>query len=314
MPEPAAFDAFVAPARRRPQVWRLCLGCVLMAAVALLWVAATFGGIVLAAGPDRAAALLRGMLSPETPTGTLLLLSTFLGMALAPVLAARLLHGRGPATLFGPAARTVRHFGVAVGVVAVVYGLSTLLWSAGFDPERGLGLDLWLRLLPLSLLLVLIQTGAEEMIFRGYLMQQVAARLPWRLAYLGLPAMLFAALHFDPATMGPTAWLVVCSAFLFGLAAADLTQVTGSLGAAWGLHFANNALAILLVATQGSITGLALYVTPYRADEADVTAPLILVDLLTLALVWALLRWRLGRSLHHLRPGRIPPQSERDER
>lgn len=294
MPDPAAFEAFLAPARRRPQVWRLLLGCVLMAAVALLWIAGTFGGIAALAGPGRAAEVMRRMLPPDTPAGTLLLLSTFFGMALAPVLAARLLHGRGPATLFGPPARVARHFGAAFATVAALYGLSVLLWSAGFDPEPNLGAGLWLRLLPLSLLLVLVQTAAEEMIFRGYLMQQIAVRLPWRVAYLGLPAVLFGALHFDPATMGSTAWLVVGSATLFGLAAADLTRVTGSLGAAWGLHFANNALAILFVATKGSITGLALYVTPYGADEAGVTAPLILVDLLALGLVWALLRWRLG--------------------
>ncbi len=296
MPMPPAFDNFVAPARARPQLWRLVLGLVLMAAVFVLVAGAAAGALVLVLGRAEAGAMLRRMLDPVTPLGTILLLSTFVGMALAPVAAARLLHGRGAATLFGPARRTARHFALAAGLVVALYTVSLLAWTIGFAPERNLAPGLWLLLLPLGLLLVLIQTGAEEMVFRGYLMQQLAARFPHPAIYMGLPAVLFGVLHFDPLTMAANAWLVVASAGLFGLAAADLTRVTGSLGAAWGLHFANNCVAILVVATQGTITGLALYVTPYSAGEVTVTAPLILMDMAALALLWAVLRWRLARA------------------
>lgn len=296
MPFPPAFERYVAPARARPAIWRLALGVAVMLATILLVSAAMAGGLVVALGRERAGALLRQITEPATPTGTLLLLASFVAMAAAPVVAARLLHGRGPGSLIGPGARTVRHFAAAAGLVAALYGLSMLLWSTGFEAERNLAPGLWLRLLPLGLLLVLVQTGAEEAIFRGYLLQQLAARFAHPLAWLVLPALLFGVLHFDPLTMGANAWAVVASATLFGLAAADLMRATGSLGAAWGLHFANNCVAILGVGTKGSITGLALYVTPYTVDEVAVTAPLILADLVTLALVWALLRWRLGRA------------------
>lgn len=291
---PPAFEAFVAPARARPQLWRLILGVVLMAAVFALVSLAAAGGLVVVLGRAEAGEILRLMLDPVAPLGTILLLSTFLGMALAPVAAARLLHGRAAATLFGPRGRTMRHFALAAALVAGLYALSILGWMAGFAPQPNLAPGLWLLLLPLGLLLVLIQTGAEEMVFRGYLMQQLAARFPHPVVFMGVPAALFGVLHFDPLTMGANAWLVVASATVFGLAAADLTRVSGSLGAAWGLHFANNCVAILVVATQGTITGLALYVTPYSVEEAAVTGPLILVDLATLVLLWAVLRWRIG--------------------
>lgn len=296
MPLPPAFDRFVAPARARPQIWRLLLGLVVMALTFAAALAAGAGVLAWTLGGAAAGTLLRRILEPVSPEGTVLLLASFVGLALAPVVAARLLHGRGAGSLFGPAGRTLRHFGLAAGLVAALYALSLLAWLTGFAPERNLAPELWLRLLPLGLVLVLIQTGAEEMVFRGYLMQQLAARFPHPAVYLVLPAALFGALHFDPLTMGANAWLVVASAALFGLAAADLTRLTGSLGAAWGLHFANNCVAILVIATQGTITGLALYVTPYSAAEVTVTAPLVLADLATLALLWAILRWRLGRG------------------
>lgn len=295
MPMSAAFDAFVAPARHRPQLWRLLLGCVLMTAVALLWIGATFGALAAIGGGERAGELLSEILTPDGPAGALLLLSTFGGMALGPALAVRLLHGRSAASLLGPRGRLVRDFGVAFGVVCLLYGLSLLFWTSGFDPRANLESSLWLRLLPFSLLLLLVQTGAEEAIFRGYLQQQLAARLPYPAIYILVPSIAFGALHFDPETMGAANWVVVFSAIVFGVAAADLTRVTGSLGAAWGLHFANNAFAVLLLATDGTITGLALYVTPYEVSDAALTVPLILADLVTLLAVWGGLRWALAR-------------------
>jgi len=216
-------------------------------------------------------------------------------MALAPVAAARMLHGRGPGTLFGPRGRLLRDFGRAVLVVVVLYTFSLLALSQGMPPEPNLAPRLWATLLPLSVGLVLIQTGAEELIFRGYLMQQIAARVPWRLAYLVIPSVIFGALHYDPTTAGDNAWLIALSATAFGLAAADLTYATGSLGAAWGLHFANNCAALLIVATKGTITGLALYVTPYAADDLEVTSTLVVMDLAGVVVIWGLLRWWLRR-------------------
>ncbi|SFH09392.1 hypothetical protein SAMN04488020_106221 [Palleronia marisminoris] len=288
-----AFKAFIAPARRKPALWRLALGIVLMVAVIVAWGAALLGGVYLLDGGTAVRAALRSMVTPEAPAGTLLLLATFIGMAAAPVIAARLLHGRGTASLIGPRVRAARHFGWAVALVAMVYMASLLLFGLGAPPEPNLTPDLWAKLLPLALVLVLIQTGAEELIFRGYLLQQLAARFPLRVVWLVLPAVVFGALHYDPVTAGDNALLIAGSAAAFGLAAADLTARTGSLGAAWGLHFANNVAALLIVATKGTITGLALYVTPYAADDVELTGTLIAADSAVLVAIWAILRWRL---------------------
>ncbi len=289
------FTAFVAPARRRPEIWRLLLGLVVIALVMTLWVALSTGALVFALGLDRAMTVMARLANPVTPATTFLLLSTFIGMLLAPMAAVRLLHRRSVASLFGPGRIVLRHFVAALGIAMAIYGVTLGVWSTGFDALSNVPPGLWLALLPLSLLAVAIQTGAEELLFRGYLMQQLAARFATPLIYMLVPSLLFGLLHYDPITMGSNSWAVVGSTAFFGLIAADLTNATGSIGAAWGLHLANNIVAILLVATQGTITGLALFVTPYAASEVTITGPLLMADLALVIVVWAALRWRLSR-------------------
>lgn len=288
------FETYLAPARARPELWRLILGVILCALVYAGYVGALVGLVAWLAGPE-APPILAGMVRGTTPTGALLLLLSFLGMALGPAIAVRLLHGRRAATLFGPAGRVVLHFLVAAAVVAIMSGLSVALWRRSFTPEPGLPFDLWLRLLPLALLGVLIQTGAEEVLFRGYLLQQLAVRFRRRLAWMVLPSLIFGALHFDPAAGGASALLVVAAAALFGLIAADLVAATGSLGAAWGFHFANNVFAILVLATKGTIPGLALWLTPYEARDIAALGPMVLHDLAAMAAAWLLVRLLLTR-------------------
>ncbi|PZX15850.1 hypothetical protein LX81_02483 [Palleronia aestuarii] len=289
------FVAFIAPARRYPQIWRLLLGIVVCVIVFVAWLALIFAVLSFSDGMEEAAQRMQGLTDPVTPGRTLLLLTTFVGMALAPIVAARLLHRRGAASLFGPRRKVVVHFCVAVICLAVIYGGSLLLWSQNFDAEPNLPPRLWFAFLPFALLGVLVQTAAEELLFRGYLMQQLAARFRSALIYMLVPSLAFGILHYDPVTMGSNAWAVVGSTAFFGLIAADLTVATGSIGAAWGLHFANNVLAILVISTKGTITGLAIYLTPYDASDVEITGPLLMTDMILIILLWVVLRTLLRR-------------------
>lgn len=290
------FDRFLAPARAYPQLWRLLLGLVLIVASFLPMVAAVMLGTwwVLARDEDGLLWMQR-MITADTATGTLILLATFLPMALATFLAARLLHKRGAGTLFGPRVRVLRDFVIAAGIVGGMLAVSVALWSLTYDAVPNLPPGTWAMLLPLALLGVLIQTGAEEVLFRGYLQQQLGARFRSPLAWMVVPSVLFGLVHFDSITMGGAAWLLVGYATVFGLIAADLTARTGSIGAAWGFHFANNVLAILILSTNGTITGLSLYLTPYYISEVDHLNPLLLVDLGFMVLVWLLVRRAVTR-------------------
>ena len=267
-----AFDRFVEPARRRPQIWRFVLGMVVAVVVYVAWTVGVIAAayFLLARGEDP---LLwtQALVEAETPEGTLLLLLTFVGMALGPIAAARWLHGRRAGTLFGPRVRTLRDFVVAAGIVFAVLGVAMGIWAVEYDAVANLPLSTWALVLPLTLLGLLVQTGAEELLFRGYMQTQLAARFRSPVVWLLLPSLVFGIVHTDPETAGDNVWMVVGSAAVFGLIAADLTARTGSIGAAWGFHFANNVIAIELLATGGTITGLALWVTPYTLAEYDAT-------------------------------------------
>ncbi len=285
---------YVAPARARAQIWRILLGLVMVLATYALGIGLIFGGIFLLTGPGGAERWITEMIEATGPTGTLLLLATFIGMAIGPMIAVAVFHNRPVWSLFGPLPRVARHFAIALVVCAVAYGLSFLL-PRDMTITPNLDRPLWLSFLPLALVGVLVQTGAEEILFRGYLQQQMAARFRSPLMWMVLPALLFASLHYQPDIMGDNALYIVGAAGLFGLLAADLTARTGSIGAAWGFHFANNVVAILLVSLDGPLSGLALYTAPLSAASAEIR-PLILLDMGTTLVTWALIRLAVSRA------------------
>ncbi|MDJ1009145.1 MAG: type II CAAX endopeptidase family protein [Paracoccaceae bacterium] len=290
---PPAFESFVAPARARPALWRLGLGIVLAAAIYLPGTFALLFGVWVVLQPGTDFLIWAGQVSaPTTPLATyLVLFASFPLMALGVFAAARLLHNRRPGTLFGRAPIVLRHFIIGMAVTFALTALTLLpVLFVGFDGIPNLDPGLWAALLPLTVLGVLVQTGAEELAFRGYLQQQLAARFRSPVAWLVLPSALFAVVHWNAEALGDNAWLPLAVAFLFGLFAADLTAKTGSIGAAWGIHFANNFNGIALVATQDTITGLSLYLTPYSASDPDLLGWSILPSLLLLAAAWYLTR------------------------
>jgi membrane protease YdiL (CAAX protease family) len=281
-------DAFVAPARARPALWRTIAGGLLAAALWLIAVGATLPFAVRAGGF-------------ATRPGVLLYLASFAALLAGVLLAARLLQGRGPATLLGPAGFRPRGFLVGVAVIAVAALPSVAAVALFAPPERQATLGAWAAWLPLALPAILVQSAAEEVAFRGYLMQSLAARFasPW--VWWLLPALMFGALHWNPAELGPNAQLGVVGTTAIGLALADVTARTGNLSAAIGLHFANNVMAMLVVALPSPVSGLALFLS--GVDPADTAAArwLLVVDLAATLAAWGVWRALLARRRLHSR-------------
>ncbi len=288
-------ERYLAPARLRAQIWRLILGGAIVAALSVTGFAAIFGLLWLLLGAERASHIAIEMSRADTPRGVFLLLSGFAGMALGPVAAVRLVHRRRAITLFGPPAQVHRDFLVAAAVVAAINAVALSIWTLIFDVVPNLQFGTWLVLLIPGLAGLALQTGAEELVFRGYLLQQLAARFRSPLVWMGLPGLVFGLAHYDPATNGPNTWLVVGATFLFALLVADLTRITGSIGAAWGFHFANNVMAILVLSLDGTITGLSLWRTPYGAGDGTLLPGLLAMDTAIMLLAWAILRRVLQR-------------------
>ena len=263
---PAAYEplrAYVAPIR--PALWRLCVGVFMMLLVYM-------GGIILfflalAAAFDDPTGMGR------TPGDMTLFLGSFVMMVLAVVLATIWPAGRPVATLIGPLPAAWRDFWrVLRGLIPlmVVVFVSMILWEPTVSAHQPFLMILpWL---PLAVLTLLIQTSAEELVFRGYIMGHLAARFAHPAIWLVLPALLFGVLHYDAESYGAQAWIVCFATALFAMIAGDLTARTGNLGAALALHFANNFFAMVLIGERGRMDGLSLYTMPLDLTDGVMLA------------------------------------------
>ena len=293
-----AHDDFIAPARASAAPWRLCLGLVAGLFVFAL-LSHGFLELVLSSLPsDRIGAFVDALDAGTTPQGALFILFQLGLMIPATAFAARLMHKRGLGSLTGPRAACLRQFGTVLAALAV---LSVVLFALpphampGGALVPGRPLAGWIALLPLALLAVAMQCSAEEVLFRGYIQQQLAARFRSRLVWMLLPSTLFGAAHYAPGVMGENAIAVAVLAGLSGLLWADITARAGTLGPAIAMHVANNAPIILFVAPEGDLSGLALYTWPFSyADEALVRAWLP-VDLGVSIVSWLTARLVLRR-------------------
>ncbi len=284
-----AHKRLAAPARPSSHPLRLLTGMVLVV-VFFLPMAFFYAGFVPALLNIPGTTLLAG----ETPLAVVVLLFefTFLLLSLGAVL--RLLHRRGLASLLGPLPLAARQFLRCVAFLLPLYLLVMLIpMPEPYALSPNLSLGTWIVWLPLALPAVMVQIGAEEMAFRGYLQSQLAARFSHPVIWIGLPSALFGLVHFDPGLAGENAWLLALWAALFGAAAADLTARTGTLGPALGLHFANNLFAIVVTAPAGDLDGLALYTFPLDLSAEDLLWHVLPAELLFTLCAWLTARLAL---------------------
>ncbi len=287
---PPAFDDYVAEARPYRELWRLGLGLGLVLLMQAGFIALMLAAAFPAVGPAAFLPWMEDLSLPDAPGDVLFLLAGFIGMGGAVLIVAPACHFRGPGSLVGPARAVLRGFWVALVRLVPIYGAVFALGWVFAPPEANLPLARWLGLVPLALGLVFIQTTSEELLFRGYLMQQLAARFAARAVWMGVPALLFTALHFNPVAGGAMTLALMAPILAFALAAADLTVRSGNLGRAMGWHFVNNCYALLLLSIEGTITGLALYVTPYGLDDGTLPLLAIAANVLVVWLMWRVLR------------------------
>lgn len=278
------FERFVAPARAHTALWRVIVGVV-------LWVALTFAFAIAVSAAvaffGRGPVTVDAAFGGATPFGVVSFLGVFIGAFFAVWLVARVLHKRGWRSLIGHGP-VMRNFLTGASVFLALQAVNIGLWHLFYDSTPNVALDVFLAWLPVLIIVLIFQTGAEELMFRGYLMQQMAARFRSPIIWMAIPQIMFALLHFNPASYGPITWLIIGVIFILAMMWADLTRVTGNLGAAWGWHFANNFIVFGVFGSPGQMDGLVLRVTPYDVIETPPMAYLGFV--IMLAVTWAILR------------------------
>ena len=284
----APFEAMVAPARARAEIWRLCLGIAVCVLVTIGLGRAVIE-LTRRALPDwMFTYLLEGLDKAQTPAGLLFLLLLIVPLGIGAIAATEVVHRRSLTTLFGPLPLAFKQFAKVLAALVLLYAAIAILppWGLTRDTTTGLNPSTWLTLLPFTIVMILMQIGSEELAFRGYLQTQLAARFRHPMVWMILPSALFAMGHHMPEVFGPNAWLITAWSFVFGLAAADLTARTGTLGPALALHFANNFLAIAVMSMAGEMSGLALFHAPFGPGDTAALRAWLPVDLAMIGLCW----------------------------
>ncbi|MFM9940261.1 MAG: CPBP family intramembrane glutamic endopeptidase [Hyphomicrobiaceae bacterium] len=156
---------------------------------------------------------------------------------------------------------------------------------------------------------LLLQTLGEEAVFRGYLLRVWGALVPIRAAMVAALVTGFTMLHTVNSDFRTD--------FMFNFIGFLLVEViyywvlfrTGSLAATWGLHFANNLLAgILVITVPGSAPDMGLFVFTdpvLSAGGTRLKSPTAYIELgLSMSALVVLLSWR--RSPFHLAEAPLP--------
>jgi len=270
-------------------LWRLFLGIVVILIGWLSWTILLFIVFVLfklgsGLGIQESLGAMRTFIESSSPASVTFQLATFIGVWPAAWLVLKLLHGQSFATLFSPEGG-VRwgDFGRGLVLAAGFWFISMLIGAAiaGLPERTDLPLTVWAAALAPLAAMVFLQASAEEIIFRGYILQQLAARWRSPLIWGLLPALLFGLAHYSSGSKLGVGWEYVAVTLLFGVTAAALVWRTGSLAAAMGLHTGMNIVSLSATGLEGVVEGTQLYLY----DAAGAKALFLADGLSTLALL-----------------------------
>jgi hypothetical protein len=300
-------ELFILPAKARAGWWRFATGILLIAAV---WVLGSILAVVVVAfldlqvaGIGDADALetsLDAMEDADGPVAVMALLASFFGVWIGVWIVGRLLSKQPFGTFFSPDRRI--HIGLFLkaaafgGSIALVFSAIELLISE--DVRTGLDFDQWAVILAPLIALTFVQATAEELFFRGYLLQQLAVRSMHWLVWAALPSFLFGVGHFSPDLPDGGGYYYVALTFLTGLVFCAMVWRSGSLWPAIGLHVSVNVVSMTVLGIDGIVSGTQLWVT----SETDI-APIMQIDLVMVALMLVFVLSPMGRIFEPERTG-----------
>lgn len=220
---------------------------------------------------------------------------TLLAMLLGLFLTVRFLHQRFLTSVVTPLEninwkRILTGFAVFMGLITLVS-----LVEALFKPEEyqmTFDLKQFLVFLPVALLVTPLQAAAEELLFRGYLMQGIGLLSRHAAVPVLGSSLLFMLAHLSNPEVGEGAYLIPLLYFLMGLFLALITVKSNSLELAIGVHAANNLFALLVMNYANSALPAP---SIFMASELDPLASLISFVVVAAAFYWVMFVWRKER-------------------
>lgn len=185
-----------------------------------------------------------------------ILLLTFIPLLVGLWLAVHFVHRRPFLSLITPQPRfDWKRAAVGFGLFLGLAGLVCLV-EAGLYPGRyqfSLNWSEFLPCLPIALLLVPLQTSAEELLMRGYLLQGLGLVFRRPVVPVLLTSLIFMALHGANPELNSNAALMLLYYFSVGLWLASVTLKDNRLELALGAHAATNLFGLLVNYTDSAL-------------------------------------------------------------
>lgn len=203
------------------------------------------------AGGGYAYLLMQRLAPPGEITEFVAVNASIVTLLIAVVAVVVVLHRRSPRTLITPSPsidwRRMAAGGAVWGALVLLAALGeSLLYPGRYQWTADL--SRWLPFVAAALVMTPLQCAAEELVFRGYLMQALAR--VWRQpAFIALTSsVLFTLPHLlNPEVAAYGFWIMAANYLLMGLFFALIALRDGRLELAIGVHTVNNLLLALVV-------------------------------------------------------------------
>ena len=276
--------------RGKPGFFRYLAGALLVLAISLF-----FGQIFSVVG---------ALLAVSRSAAATIVLTTFFGFIvsflLIPLIPALL--NRRPWWSIAMPARKIEVTNLVVGAsiaIVTMVSLNCIGWLIKPDAFHFENRDpgSWiLMLLPVALAFF-VQASTEEMVYRGYLTQFVAAFTRSPLLILGIPAFIFSLPHFGNVA-GASGFLGLLPYVVMGLMYGVIAWRSGSLWMGAGVHLANNWFVTMFVGNAAeNLPKVPLFTTHSSSSPLELVVSMVIQGLIVVGLAEVLMRkLHLARS------------------
>ena len=173
--------------------------------------------------------------------------------------------------------------------LTVDYALNSTNYKLQFDAAK------FIPLVLLSLLFIPIQTAYEELLFRGYFTQGIAAWSKNRWVAIIFPALLFGLMHsFNPEVKEYGFWATMPQYVIFGLLFGLMTILDDGIELAMGAHAANNIFSCLFVTNAASALQTPAVFNQLNINPTKETLVLSIMGILSIIIFSRVYKWNFA--------------------
>jgi len=237
--------------------------------------------------------------------GLVLMLIPFLVMLFLSVFLIKTLHKRSLMDVIN-GGRSFRWSRFMVGFFT--WGIiifATIIFSVFFNQDNykiQFSVREFVPLVIISFIMLSLQSGSEEFLFRGYLVQGIAARTGSSFWVIVISSTLFAVVHgLNPEVKEFGFWLAIPLYFLFGAILAIITIMDNGIEMAIGFHSANNVLSAIFITSKSSVLQTPALFYEKETHFADQYWNFLLAALLFLLMIKMFYGWNFKKLMKPIR-------------